>query len=82
MYFVQQFKTLYGEQYVTSNFHYLIHLNKDVKMYRLLDSYRIFDFENHMQILKRMIHKHANSLQQIHRRLFDISIKISRRRRI
>lgn len=71
IYFVQQFKTLYGEQYVTSNFHYLIHLNEDVKMYGPLDSYSTFDFENHMQTVKRMIRKHANPLQQIHRRLFE-----------
>lgn len=71
IYFVQQFKTLYGEQYVTSNFHYLIHLNEDVKIYGPLDSYSTFDFENHMQVLKRMIRKHANPLQQIHRRLFE-----------
>ncbi|KMQ87048.1 hypothetical protein RF55_13785, partial [Lasius niger] len=66
-----EFKKLYGEQYVTSNFHYLIHLNEDVKMYGPLDSYSSFDFENHMQILKRMLRKHANPLQQIHRRLSE-----------
>lgn len=71
LYFVQQFKILYGEQYVTSNLHYLIHLNEDVKMYGPLDSYSTFDFENHMQVLKRMLRKHANALQQIHRRLFE-----------
>lgn len=62
---------MYGEQYVTSNFHYLIHLNEDVKMYGPLDSYSAFDFENHMQILKRILRKHANPLQQIHRRLSE-----------
>lgn len=71
IYFVQEFKKLYGEQYVTSNFHYLIHLNEDVKMYGPLDSYSAFDFENHMQILKRILRKHANPLQQIHRRLSE-----------
>ncbi|KAM0736911.1 hypothetical protein ACS0PU_000004 [Formica fusca] len=71
IYFVQQFKILYGEQYVTSNFHYLIHLNQDVKMYGPLDSYSTFDFENYMQVLKRMLRKYANPLQQIHRRLSE-----------
>jgi len=71
LYFVQQFKILYGEQYVTSNLHYLIHLNEDVKTYGPIDSYSTFDFENHMQVLKRLLRKHANPLQQIHRRLFE-----------
>lgn len=71
IYFVQQFTTLYGEQYVTSNIHYLIHLNEEVKMYSPLDSYSTFDFENYMQVFKRILQKHANPLQQIHRRLFE-----------
>ena len=71
IYFVQQFKILYGEQYVTSNIHYLIHLNEDVKLYGPIDSYSTFDFENYMQVLKRLMRKHANTLQQIHRRLME-----------
>lgn len=40
-------------------------------MYGPLDSYSAFDFENHLQVLKRMLRKHANPLQQIHRRLLE-----------
>ncbi|XP_067209214.1 uncharacterized protein [Linepithema humile] len=72
VYFVQQFKTLYGKEYVTSNVHNLIHLNESVKAFGTLDGFSAFDFENHMQTLKRLLRKHAKPLQQIHRRLSEI----------
>lgn len=70
-YFVKEFKILYGEQFVTSNVHNLIHLAQDVKLYGPLDSFSAFDFENYMQFKKKMLRKHANPLQQIHRRLTE-----------
>lgn len=71
VYFVQQFKILYEEQYVTSNVHNSIHLNEAVKTFGPLDGFSAFDFESYMQTLKHLLRKHAKPLQQIHRRLSE-----------
>ena len=71
IYFVRQFKCLYGENYVTWNMHNLVHIADDAKNFGPLDRYSAFPFENYMQVLKRMIRKKGQILPQIHRRLTE-----------
>ena len=79
VYFVQQFKTLYGEQYVSWNMHSIIHLAKDAEMHGPLDFFSAFPYENFMQTIKRMLRKKGMYLQQIHRRLVEkSSLKIKK----
>ncbi|XP_036142749.1 uncharacterized protein LOC105834125 isoform X1 [Monomorium pharaonis] len=73
VYFVQTFKILYSEKYVTYNVHNLIHLHEDVKNYGCLDMFSAFPFENYFQEMKKMLRKSAQPLQQLHRRLTEKS---------
>lgn len=71
IYFVQKFKMLYGEEYVTWNVHNLIHLADDAKEYGPLDNFSAFPYENYMQTIKKFLRKKGRPLQQIHRRLTE-----------
>ena len=73
VYFVDQFKILYGETTMIYNVHNSIHISNDVLLYKNLDAFSAFLFENYLQGLKRLVRKGANSLAQIHRRLCERS---------
>jgi len=60
VHFVQAFKILYGEEYVTYNIHNLIHLPEDVKIHGCLDMFNGFPFENYLQRLKQCSEKVLN----------------------
>lgn len=74
VHFVQVFKILYGEEYVTYNVHNLIHLPEDVKIHGCLDMFSGFPFENYLQHLKRILRKSAQPLEQLQRRLIEKSL--------
>lgn len=76
VHFVQTFKVLYSETYVTYNVHNLIHLHEDVKNHGCLDMFSAFPFENHFKEIKQMLRKSAQPLQQLHRRLIEKSKNI------
>ena len=69
--FVQDFKELYGKQYVTYTIHNLVHISDDVKNHGPLDTFSAFDHENFMTFIKKLIRKNEKPLQQIHRRLVE-----------
>lgn len=73
IHFVQAFKILYSEIYVTYNMHNMIHLPEDVKNHGCLDMFSAFPFENYLQEVKKMLRKSAQPLQQLHRRLIEKS---------
>ena len=73
IYFACQLKNLYSEHTVTWNVHNLCHLTHDAKNFGPLDSFSAFDFENYMQVIKRMIRKKPQPLQQLHRQLTEKS---------
>lgn len=73
LHFVQAFKILYSETYVTYNVYNLIHLHEDVKNHGCLDMFSAFPFENYFQEIKKMLRKNAQPLQQLHRRLIEKS---------
>ena len=70
--FVSLFRDLYGEQFVSYNVHNLIHLADDVQILGHLDSFSAFPFENHLQIIKKLLRKHDRPLPQVVRRVVEI----------
>lgn len=69
--FVQVFKNLYGEEYISHNVHNLLHLCNDVRRFGPLDMFSAFPFEKHMQNLKRMVRKGNKPVQQIVKRIHE-----------
>ena len=69
--FVEEFKFLYGGEYLTYNFHNLIHLAKDCKEHGPLDDFSAFCFENNLFTIKLLLRKRTKILQQLHRRLIE-----------
>ncbi|KAK4884922.1 hypothetical protein RN001_001193 [Aquatica leii] len=66
-------QSLYGKEFTVYNVHLLAHICDDVEIYGSLDNYSAFPFENFLGRLKRLIKSPLNPLQQIHRRLTEIS---------
>lgn len=64
---------LYGSQYITHNFHGLTHIADDVLTFGPLDSCSAFKFENFMQQFKKCIRKGDKPLQQLVKRLGEMS---------
>ncbi|XP_062534120.1 uncharacterized protein LOC134203263 [Armigeres subalbatus] len=50
--FVDMFKSIYGEDYVTSNFHNLMHLIEDVKRFGPLHKFNAYPFESKLFEIK------------------------------
>lgn len=72
--FVKNCKNLYGDTFIVYNVHNLIHLADDVLYHQVpLDMISGFPFENHLQQLLKLRRKHERPLQQIVRRLGEIS---------
>jgi len=76
--FVRSFPVLYGEQYVSSNIHGLLHLAADSKRFGPLDNFSAFRFENYLGKLKRLVRSSNNPLAQIQRRLHETEAVSSR----
>lgn len=76
--FVQSTKLYYGPQFLTSNFHALIHIADDVSIFGNLDNCSAFPFENYLQTMKNYVRKGQIPLQQIVKRLAeDLECNIS-----
>lgn len=71
-YFVNNYRNLYGIEYVTHNVHNLIHLADDVLTYGPLDNFSAFKFENYMSKIKTMLKSSNYPLQQFVNRLQEI----------
>lgn len=69
--YIEIFKEIYGEQYVTSNIHNLAHLVDDVERYGVLESFSAYPFENLLGKLKRKIRNGNRPLQQIAKRIVE-----------
>lgn len=69
---VDEMKTLYGDHMMIFNVHNLTHLSSDViSMGGPLDSFSAFEFENYLQIMKKMIRKGAMPLPQVLNRMAE-----------
>lgn len=66
-YFVSSFEHIYGEVFISHNFHNALHICEDEKRYGTLDSFSAFRFENYMGVIKRKLRRKDKPLQQIAR---------------
>jgi len=68
-YFVANAHVHYGKAFAVYNVHGLLHLPDDVEYYQApLISYSCFQFENHLQFLKRSIRGKSKPLSQVTKR--------------
>jgi len=51
--------------------HGFIHLAQDAKRFGTLDTFSSFKYENYLQILKKLLRKHDQPLQQVVRRYIE-----------
>ncbi|XP_058128660.1 uncharacterized protein LOC131292916 [Anopheles ziemanni] len=63
--FVKDFPTYYGRTHMTSNVHNLLHMYEDVQVHGQLENFSAYDFENHLQFLKRCVRKGSKCLEQV-----------------
>ncbi|XP_050301638.1 uncharacterized protein LOC126739865 isoform X1 [Anthonomus grandis grandis] len=76
--FINHLKTLYGLEFMIYNVHLLSHICDDVESFGVLDNFSAFPFENYLGQLKSLIKSPINPIQQIHRRLVERDLIISK----
>ncbi|XP_072161526.1 uncharacterized protein [Bemisia tabaci] len=67
--FVQCTIILYGQEFLTHNFHGLLHIADDLDYFNSLDECSAFKFENYLGWLKKLVRKGQSVLQQLIKRL-------------
>lgn len=72
VYFIQTFQTIYGKEFMSHNFHNLLHLCDEVKKFGHLDVFSAFKFENFMTDVKKKLRKNNKPLQQLSRRYAEM----------
>ena len=73
VYFVSDSKNVNGNTFASYNVHNLIHLKEDAVNFKSsLDNISAFPFENHLQILKKLVRKPQNPISQIVKRLDEL----------
>lgn len=71
-YFVDQYCIIYGEHYLTSRVHNLIHLTEDVQNLGNLTKFSAYPFESKLYEIKNMLRSGNKPLAQIANRLIEI----------
>ncbi|XP_070163480.1 uncharacterized protein [Polyergus mexicanus] len=71
LYFVSNYGTIYGEQYLSHNIHSLLHIVNDVKNFGCLDNFSCFKYENNMQKIKKKLHQCGKPLEELSNRIFE-----------
>lgn len=74
-YFISSFQHIYGEIFMSHNFHNVLHVCEDVKKYGNLDSFSAFRFENYMSVIKKKLRRKDKPLQQLARRYAEMEDK-------
>jgi len=70
-YFIEKYKKIYGNEYITYNVHNLVHLCDDVLLFGKIDNFSAFKFENYMSKIKRKMKNSRYPLQQIYNRVVE-----------
>jgi len=73
--FVDHFGKLYGKEFLTYNVHSVIHLPDEVRTHGALDNVSCFVFENYLGKIKKLLRKPDAPLQQVVKRLSEMSVK-------
>ena len=53
--FLKGFANIYGREHIKSNVHNLIHIYDDCDRFGSMEEISTYDFENHLQLLKRLM---------------------------
>lgn len=69
--YIELFAEIYGEQYMTSNVHNLVHLVDDVEYLGELDSFSAYVFESMLGKIKRLLRNGNRPLAQVAKRLIE-----------
>lgn len=69
--YIEEYKNIYGTEYVTSNVHNLEHIVNDVVRFGSLQTISAYPFENCLYQIKNMIRHGNNSLQQVANRMYE-----------
>lgn len=71
--YLERFRSIYGEHYMTSNIHNLTHLTDDVQKFGVLQSFSSYPFESMLGQMKRLVRSGNLPLPQIARRIIELS---------
>lgn len=63
--YIQEYKSIYGEQYITSNIHNLIHVVDDVNRFGTLETISAYPFENALFHIKKLLRHGHHSVEQV-----------------
>lgn len=74
--YIEGYIELYGEQTISSNIHNLCHIKDDILRFGNLDSISTYAFENALGMMKLKLRAMAKPLEQLSRRMSEISILI------
>lgn len=69
--YIEYYRDIYGEDYITSNVHNLSHLVDEVRRYGVLSSFNSYPFENKLYMIKTMLRTGRNPLAQVAKRLYE-----------
>lgn len=69
--YIEQYKEIYGEEYITSNVHNLSHLVDDVKKFGILPTFSSYPFESKLYHIKNLLRNARNPLIQVAKRLSE-----------
>lgn len=71
VYFVDNYKYLYGREYMSYNVHNLLHLANDVKTFGFLDKFSCFQFENYLRNIRGKVQNSGKPLEQLINRISE-----------
>ncbi|XP_024868247.1 uncharacterized protein LOC112452339, partial [Temnothorax curvispinosus] len=73
IWFISQYRNIFGLEYLSHNVHNLQHLANDVKTLGCLDTFSCFKFKNHMQKIKKRIKNCGKPLEEYSNRIFELN---------
>lgn len=71
--YIECFREIYGQQYMTSNVHNLTHLVDEVEIFGELKSFSAYAFKNKLGHIKRLIRNGRNPLPQVAKRIIEMT---------
>lgn len=69
--YIEEFKNIYGAEYITSNIHNLEHVVADVKRFGSLQTISAYPFENSLFQIKKLLRQGNRNLEQIANRIAE-----------
>lgn len=71
--YVENYRDIYGEAYMTSNVHNLTHLVDDVRRFGILSTMHAYPFENMLYQIKMLLRQGNRPLVQVAKRLSEVN---------